>query len=186
MLEVDGERRGFLFGNGMFARYIEAYEAGVPGPRRAATVLARAVGSAVIGGAFARRLTDPIAARVTVDGVWHREGRWLTVAAGTIDQVGLGFRPFFGAVEQPGTLHALAIGGSPFTLARQLRYAWSGRSMRSPDIADRVGRELRIEASAPQLAMMDGDLIELGPNVVVRVGPRLDLLVPKRIPIRAG
>lgn len=185
MLEVDG-RRGFLFGNGLFARYIEAYEArGAPGPARAAWVLAHAVGSALIGGRFARDLTRPLPARIELDGESILDGRILVAAAGTIDDVGLGFRPFVEAVRNPGTLSTITIACSPFALAFQLHHTWRGRPMRHPDVVERQGRVLRIHSDQPRPYMLDGDLGCSGPVTCVAVGPTLDLLVaraPRRLP----
>ena len=186
MLVVDDDRMGFLFGNGLFARYIEAYEEGEPGPTRAAAVLGRAVASALVGGAFANRLTRPFAGRIEVDGQLVAEGRWLVAAAGTIDDVGLGFRPFFGSRTHPGSLHALAIGCSPYALAFQLRHTWRGRSMTHPDVHDRLGRELVVRSEHPQPFSLDGDLGRSGLVTRVRVGATIDFLVagaPVALPV---
>lgn len=178
VLDVDGTRNGFLFGNGLFARYIEAYEHGEPGPGRAAAVLARATGSAMVGGPFAAALTRPVSARLEVDGELLAEGEWLVASAGTIEQVGLGFRPFEGAARQPGSLHALGIGCSPFELALQLHRPFRGLPFDHRHIVERVGTELVIRAQEPQLYMMDGDLTQGGPTVSVRVGPAVMFWVP--------
>jgi diacylglycerol kinase family enzyme len=185
LLVVDDERMGFLFGNGLFARYIEAYEEGEPGPARAAAVLGRAVASALVGGAFANRLTRPFDARIEVDGELVAEGRWLVAAAGTVAGVGLGFRPFFGVRTHPGQLHALAIGCSPYALALQLHHTWRGRPMRHPAIHDRIGTELVVRSGHPQPYSLDGDLGRSGTVTRVRIGRTVDFLVagaPPRLP----
>jgi diacylglycerol kinase (ATP) len=178
LLEVDGDRRGFLFGNGLFARYIEAYEAGRPGPARAAWVLARAVGSALRGGPFARQLTRPFEARVLLDGEPVGEGPFRVVAAGTMDQVGLGFQPFVEAVRRPGHLAVIAIACPPAALATQLHHTLRGRPMRHPQVWERVGRRLVIEGTVRQPYMLDGDLGTTGPTTVLEVGPAIALLTP--------
>lgn len=184
MLEVDG-RRGFLFGNGLFARYIEAYEAGgEPGPARAAWVLGHAVVSALVGGPFARELTAPFPARIDLDGTTLFEGRILVAAAGTVDDVGLGFRPFVQAVRSPGVLSSITIACSPFALAFQLHHTWRGRPMRHADVVERSGAELLIHSDQPRPYMLDGDLGRSGPRTRVAIGPALDLLVaraPRRL-----
>lgn len=177
LLVVDDDRMGFLFGNGLFARYIEAYEEGDPGPTRAAAVLSRAVASALVGGTFANRLTRPFAGSIEVDGELVADGRWLVAAAGTIDDVGLGFRPFFGSRTHPGRLHALAIGCSAYALAFQLHHTWRARSMRHDDVHDRFGDELVIRSERAQPYSLDGDLGTSGPVTRVRVGRAVDFLV---------
>lgn len=179
LLIVDEDRMGFLFGNGLFARYIEAYEEGSPGPWRAGWVLAQATASALVGGAFAGRLTAPTPGRLEVDGELVREGRWLVTAAGTVDAVGLGFRPFFGAVDHPGALHAIGIGCSPFQLAFQLHRPWRARAMNHPQIVEKVGAELIVHGPPDQPYNLDGDLGRTGPVTRVRVGPRVRFLVPR-------
>ncbi|MFK7928005.1 MAG: diacylglycerol kinase family protein, partial [Myxococcota bacterium] len=179
LLDVDGTRRGFLFGNGLFARYIEAYEMGEPGPGRAASVLARATLSAMVGGPFSSALGRPVHARLEVDGELLAEGPWLVASAGTVEQVGLGFRPFMGAIRQPGSLHALGIGCTAGELALQLPLAFRGRPFTHPKIVECVGKELVIRANEPQLYMMDGDLTQGGPVVRVAMGPKVTFWVPR-------
>ena len=180
LLEVDGHRRGLLFGNGLFARYIDAYEAtGTPGPARAAWVLARATWSALTGGPHARELTAPIGARITLDDTPLPDAPWRVVAAGTVDQVGLGFQPFRAAITHPGQLAMIAIACPPAELATRLHRTWRGRPLDHPDVVERTGTRLIIEADDPQLYMLDGDLGESRPRTTVTVGPRVTLLSPR-------
>lgn len=178
MLEVDGERLGFLFGNGLFARYIAAYEEGEPGPRQAAWVLARATASAMVGGRFAQELTAPTRARLEVDGEVLGSGPWLVAAAGTVEAVGLGFRPFVGALREPGHLHCLGIGCSPFELALQLHRPLRGRPFHHDAIVEATGRELVIHGPPDQRYNLDGDLSPTGPVTTVRVARTVRFLVP--------
>ncbi|MFT7521406.1 MAG: diacylglycerol kinase (ATP) [Kiritimatiellia bacterium] len=178
LLCVDGERYGFLFGNGLFANYIAAYDESRRGSSGAALVLSRAVMSVMVGGPFAERLTERVSATLEVDGELLPGDSWLVVGAGTVDDVGLGFRPFFGAVERPGKLHMIGIGCSPFELTFQLRNTVRGRSMRGRDVVDRVGECLVIRASRAQRYNLDGDLHPSGETTTVEVGPVLRFLVP--------
>jgi diacylglycerol kinase (ATP) len=175
-LRVDGDRVGMLFGDGLFARYIIAYDAAGGGPAAAARVLARAVVSALVGGPFAARLTERRAARIEVDGEIVADGRWLVAAAGTIPQVGLGFAPFARVREAPGRFAFLVIGCSPFALALRLWRAYVGYGLAHPRVIEGVATRVRLLGSGQAPYMMDGDVGGTGPVTTVEVGPAIDVV----------
>jgi diacylglycerol kinase family enzyme len=169
---VDGEplptEVGFLFGIGIVARFIAAYEqGGEPSPLKAAWTLARAVGSAFTGGAFAEAFFRGVPARVNGDGEAWPERAWKILTVGAVDQIGLGFRPTPGALTHPGSLHAFAAASSPVAFARDLVPLFQGRPTGDPLAHDQICRDLRIEADAPLTFNLDGDLFEVGPKLRV-------------------
>lgn len=175
-LRVDGDRVGMLFGTGLFARYIQDYDAGRGGVIGAAWVLLRAVGSALVGGSYARRLTARTPAQVWVDGVEVARGSWLVAAAGVIPAVGLGFRPFAACRSDPDGFAFLVIGCSPFALALRMHRAYLGLPLRHPDVVEGVGREVRLLAEEPGPYMMDGDVSQTGPITTLTAGPPLSII----------
>ena len=64
-----GEYLGFIFGNGLMANFLgEYYGTGKYGPARAAWLLLRACGSAVIGGPFVKKLFKRFEGTLELDG----------------------------------------------------------------------------------------------------------------------
>jgi diacylglycerol kinase (ATP) len=95
-IEVEG-RVGFLFGTGVFQSFLRAYYAkgkGDPTVVTAAQTIAHTVGSVVTRGAFAKKMAGQEALQVETDGERWPDARYLAVAAGTVSEVGLGFKAF--------------------------------------------------------------------------------------------
>jgi diacylglycerol kinase family enzyme len=174
---VDGTHVGFQFGNGLVASFMEAYyEGGTVGTWKAMRVLARTAASAVVGGPFIRRLLRPVRAQVSVDGRRLEPTEYLSVAAATIPDMGLGFRPFHEIDRHPDRIQVLGFACPVHALVASLpRWYWK-RPSRRPDIVSAIGRELVIESDSPMAFQLDGDLIEGGARTVVRVGPRVRLV----------
>ncbi|MBI2897682.1 MAG: sphingosine kinase, partial [Deltaproteobacteria bacterium] len=104
VLDVDGNY-GFLFGTGLMRNYLQEYyddSDGKPSPITAVRTLVWGSISSLVKNEKGRRLTARCKAKVTCDGqVWPTDD-YLAIAAGTIDQIGLGFRPFPRAGERAG------------------------------------------------------------------------------------
>ncbi|MDP2305189.1 MAG: diacylglycerol kinase family protein [Pseudomonadota bacterium] len=170
---------GFLFGNGLIANFLEAYYAGSePSPQKAAWILARAVASALVGGALFRRLMRPIELEVEVDGVAWAPASYLCVGAGTVDDIGLRFRPFHLAPTHPNHVHAVAFGCSPFALIGQLGNIWLARPTSAPGIRSVLARRMVLRGNMPIPYMIDGDFHTGMQTLTIEVGPRVRLLVP--------
>ena len=109
----------------------EYYAGGEPTPLIAAKTLARGVGSTLVHGEMIQRMARPFRGSVELDGnkVWP-ENDYLAIAAGTIDQIGLNFRPFWRYAERPGTFHALGIHASPLRFVAELPRIWRAEPMR--------------------------------------------------------
>lgn len=163
-----GPSWGFLFGNGVVATFLERYYAGRPTPGRAALLLARAAASALRGGRFARALTTPWEGTITLDGApWGGRDRWTAVAAGTVEQMGLGSRPFHAAA--PGRLHLVAIGATPAGLARDLPRIVRGLGPAHPDDLEAVGRSVGLRSRGAHRFTIDGDLHHAGAELRLTV-----------------
>ena len=178
LLVVDGQV-GFLFGNGLISNFLEAYyEGSEPSPAKAAGLLARCVASAVVRGSFIQRIMRPVRCRVRVDdGAWSPEA-WMTVCAGTVDDIGLRFRPFWAAPQHPGHLQAVGFTTTPMQLAVLLPRIWLARRLDHPAVHDAVGTRLVLEADEPLNFMVDGDFHRGGQRLEVAVGPRIQVLIP--------
>ena len=77
-----------------------------------------------------RRMAEPFRGSVELDdGTVWAERDYLSVAGGTIDQIGLNFRPFHRYAEQPGRFHVLGIHTSPMGFVTQLPRIWRAAPM---------------------------------------------------------
>lgn len=181
LLEVDRSQYGFLFGNGLIARFLEVYyEGSAPTPAKAVWLLVRACFSAMVGGKLIRRLTIPFTGTVDVDGVRWASERYLTVAAGTVDDIGVGFRPFWKCLSHPERMHAVGIASTnPMVAVRELPRIYRGRQVRSAEFVDDVGSELILRSEEPISYMIDGDFHRGGQTLSVRTGPPVDFVLPE-------
>lgn len=171
-------RYGFIFGTGVVVAFLEAYyAAGDPSPFTAARMLARAIGSAVTGGRFAASLTKRERLRVTTDGEEWPDAAWLTVVAGSVPEIGFGFRAFARCDEQPGFFHVVGVHGTPVQVARALPRIHGGRPWRRRLAKDEVARDLVLEGEAPRFTV-DGDLYAARRAIRVSTGPAIEVLLP--------
>ncbi|MCB9679780.1 MAG: hypothetical protein H6737_32035 [Alphaproteobacteria bacterium] len=180
LLRVDERWYGFLWGNGLIARFLEVYEeVENPTAARAAAILARGSASAVVGGAFAKRLTRRWHGEVEVDGEVLERRDWLAVAAGTVEQIGLGFKPFRFVADHPGQMHAVGLGCSIGRFAFELPGVYRRQPLQAADNVEVPARRLVLRSDERATFMVDGDFHRGGNELVVEVGPSLDLLVPR-------
>lgn len=177
LLVVDGQKAGFLFGNGLMSSFLEAYyEGGDASPWKAFKVLVRTVGSALVGGSFIQRLLKPVRVTVEVDGERWEPREYLSVGAGTMADIGFGFRPYFRAPSHPDHFHALGFACGAMDIVGQLPRVRMARPMQHPNILEKVARRMIIEGDEPLSYMVDGDFHRGDKRVVVEAGPRLRLL----------
>lgn len=175
-----GDRLGFLFGTGLMYGYLAEYYAvgrGHPTPLTAASVLAKAIGSALLGGETFERILQPRKLQVVFSSGHWATRTYMTVGAGTVAQAGLGFQPFYRAFEREDQFHMLAVKGRPREVARDLPRVWMGRGMR-PETAEETTTgwaELSC-ADGPFGYFVDGDLLMAPGQLSLGVGPRFRIL----------
>jgi diacylglycerol kinase family enzyme len=173
---------GFLFGTGVVAGYLsEYYAGGDPTPLVAAQTLLRGIGSALVGGEMIRRMARPFRGTVTLDdGTTWDERDYLAVAAGTIANIGLNFRPFHRYGEQPGRFHVLGIHASPVAFVKELPRIHRALPMRPGKAYDAVSSGMVVRGRGRDEVikyMIDGDLHEARGELRVSVGPQVRLVV---------
>lgn len=182
LLRVTGDGEpvyGFLFGNGIIARFLEVYyEGGDPTPAKAAWILGRGALSAMVGGRFIRRLMRPFPGSLDVDGVRQPESQWTAIAAGTVQQIGLGFKAFYLAPDHPGQLHGIGVASSVVDLARDLPNVYRGRPLARPGNRGFPATKLVIQSEEPIGFMVDGDFHTATDSLTVEVGPSIEVALP--------
>jgi diacylglycerol kinase (ATP) len=178
-----GDEYGFLFGTGAISGFLEEYyRKRVPSPLHAAKTLVRGALSALVGGATAARITEPFEGTLMLGDTFAEafeplaQQRFVAIAAGTVDQIGLGFQPFFRASLD--AFHLLAIHTSAAGLALELPTIRLGKSMQSSRCTQHVGSFARLTANAGSFVyMLDGDLRTAGAALEVGLGPTVEFVV---------
>ena len=172
---------GFLFGTGVICGFLsEYYRNGPPNPVVAAKTLAYGIGSAMVGGKTIARMAAPFRGEVELGngGMWP-ERDYLAIAGGTIDQIGLNFRPFYRYRERPGTFHLLGIHTKAIPFVGQLPRIWRGLPMKASYTYDATPSAAIIRSPRKTIQyMVDGDLhtctgplyVETGPTVRIVIG----------------
>jgi hypothetical protein len=173
-LDVEG-KLGFLWGIGVVANFLDEYYAtGTPSPWTAVKTLARGIGSTMVRGPMVRRMTRPVEAEVTTDAGEHWPMRpFMTVTAGTIQDIGLGFKPYHRAREVRGTFQLLGIHTSALGFVLDLPRIHRAEGLRPGKAVDSVVRRAYIRTRGPVLRyMLDGDLLEHPRGeMTLRIGP---------------
>jgi diacylglycerol kinase (ATP) len=180
--QAGGEEQnyGFTFGTGVVYGFLsEYYAGGEPSPLVAAKTLARGVGSTLVQGEMIKRMARPFRGSVELEGgvVWP-ERDYLAVAAGTIDHIGLNFRPFYRYAERDESFHALGIFASPLQFVGELPRIWRAEGMRDGRTYESCNTRMIVRsADGTMRYMIDGDLHTTEGEIEVTVGPRVKIVV---------
>jgi len=171
-----GDKYGFIFGNGIVYNFLhEYYSTGDPSPSTAAKLILRAAGSTIVGSELSRRIYRRFRARVIADGdTWACED-FITVAAAVVEQIGLGFKPFYRCNERAGMFAVLGIHTSAFGFVADLPRIHAGRPMRRDKAIDAVAREVVFQPLTDEKLeyIVDGDTYVCDGELILRTGPKL-------------
>jgi diacylglycerol kinase family enzyme len=185
-------RLGFLFGTGVFAAFLEEYYArgnGAPTVWTAVQTLSAIAASVAARGPLGRKVVAQERVELTVDGArWEcpSPNGYTTIAAGTVAQAGLGFRPFRRADERSDAFHVLAVHSAPTATLRVLPRVHRGEQMPPGAARDALATEVRLKATdGPLRYMLDGELAKCEDTLVLRAGPPVRVLRPAAAAARA-
>jgi diacylglycerol kinase family enzyme len=103
---------------------------------------------------------------------------FITVAAAVVEQIGLGFRPFYRATESPDRFAVLGIHTSAAGFVTELPAIRAGKPMRRDKVIDQSARELVFESDEKLKYTIDGDTYVGEPRMVLKTGPLLRFLRP--------
>jgi diacylglycerol kinase (ATP) len=169
---------GFIFGTGAIYGFIAEYnQTDERNGLWAAEVLARASAKVVAG--RPTQVAQRWEGRVTLeDGTVFPEGSYLAIGAGTVDQIGLGFCPFYRFAEEDGRFHVLGIHTTAMGFVRRLPDVWRARAMGPEHTFDRVTAGAVIEQKGGVVRYMcDGDVHDHPGPLSIETGPRVRILV---------
>lgn len=168
VLRVDGQRHGFLWGMGYIGRFIQRYNASGPGgPFAAAWTLARMVGAAFTGSELGRAFYRPLGCAIEVDGVPWPTAPWRVVGAGTVDDAGLGFRPFYRCLDDPSRMHVVGHGASGPAFSWELPRVRMALPMQHPLAHDALATHLLVRGAEGEPYNLDGDVYIAGDRLTV-------------------
>jgi diacylglycerol kinase (ATP) len=173
----EGDRIGFVFGGGLVMRFFELYyEAPRQGIIPAARLAAQIFGGSFAGSPLARRVLEPSACTLAMDGVQHPTTAWSLVLASVVRDVGLHLLVPYRAAEEVDRFHVVATGLSPRGLGFQLPRALAGRPLKGEPLVDDLARTLRLTFHrAEDGYVLDGDVFRAA-SATVEAGPVLSVL----------
>jgi diacylglycerol kinase family enzyme len=178
LMKADRKEYGSLFGIGLSYNFLDAYyEGGTTGPCKAVQVIGHCIGSVMIGGAFSRRMTDPVKAKVYLDGRQVPIPDISAVLACTISDIGLGFKPLYRAEEKEGYFHSITTGLGASQIVMRIHKLFLGMPIRNDLTHDDIGRDLRIEPEEDTVKyMLDGELFTHEGPLQLQIGPRIQVV----------
>ena len=114
----------------------------------------------------------------TATGTRWDERDYLAVAAGTIPNIGLNFRPFHRYGEKPGHFHMLGIHAKPVAFIKDLPRIHRAEPMRPGKTYEAVSSHAVVRSADGVLRyMIDGDLHETHGELDIGIGPRVKLII---------
>jgi diacylglycerol kinase (ATP) len=178
-LRIGGEL-GFLFGSGLPANFLtEYYAPSGYGPGRAAWLLLRAFFSALWHGPFVRRLFRRFEGSVRVDGALLERTAFVGLMAGTVREVGLGFKLVHRADDDPERFGVLAMHSAVLPLALDLWAVQRGRGIAPSRAFSAVASKMDVHAKDGAMAYtIDGDLYRTHEPVAISLGPPILFIRP--------
>lgn len=175
-----GDELGFLFGSGLPANFLtEYYGPGEYGPARAAWLLARAFFSAIWHGPFIQRVFKRFEGSVRVDGTLLQHTTFVGLMAGTVREVGLGFKLVHRADDDPERFGVLAMHSGILSLALDVPAVRTGRGISTSRAFSAVASQMEIQSKNGEMAYtVDGDLYRTHEPMTIGLGPPIVFLKP--------
>ncbi|MFU8804492.1 MAG: diacylglycerol/lipid kinase family protein [Bradymonadaceae bacterium] len=177
--DESGERYGFIFGNGLVANFLEEYyAAGDPSPVSAAVLMGKGIASLSVKGELIGRLFRPFTAGIELDAEKWKERDYVSVLASTVDQIGLGFRPFIRCQETEGSFHLLAITAGAVDVAMMLPRIRLGLPVKEDKIRSAVSSRAVFRSRESISYTIDGDMhTAQDGEVVLEAGPKIEIII---------
>jgi len=174
----------FLFGCGMTTNFlVEAYR-GKKGYLKNLDVIRQCIHE-VVKSNFVRdkktlKLLHPLEAAIYSGGKRLPLKDLLVVLSGTVDQVGMGFRPLSRSSHKKGHFHTIATDVNPWKILLYIGLIGTGKGhfLRDKRYLDLVTDDIRIKASAPFEYTMDGDMYSCDGDLTVKTGPEVQFIIP--------
>ena len=142
-------------------------------------LLARAFFSALWHGPFIQRLFKRFEGSVRVDGAPLEQTAFVGLMAGTVREVGLGFKLVHRADDDPERFGVLAMHSAVLSLAFDVVAVQNGRGIAPRRAFSAVASQMDIQPKNGSMAYtIDGDLYRTHEPVAISLGPHIDFLKP--------
>jgi diacylglycerol kinase (ATP) len=178
-----GDRYGFVFGNGILANFlVEYYEGDSYGPIRAVLLMVRILASAIVRGALMRRVFMRFRGKVVVDDKALEFPDLMAVGASFVREVGLGFKLFDRADDDPDRFAVLAIHSGALALFPDLWAVRQGRGIAPRRAFSGIAKRVEINGREPEMAYtIDGDIYRAPGPLPITAGPHIAIVDPRRL-----
>jgi len=178
-----GDRYGFVFGNGILANFlVEYYQGNAYGPLRAVLLMVRILASAIVRGTLMRRVFKRFRGQVVVDDTALEFPDLMAVGASFVREVGLGFKLFDRADDDPDRFAVLAIHSGALALFPDLWAVRKGRGIAARRAFSGIARRVEITDHDPEMAYtIDGDIYRAAGPLPVTAGPPIAIVDPRRL-----
>ena len=130
-----------------------------------------------------RHMAAPNRLELEIDGERVPAADYVTIAAGTIPEFGLGFAPFPQCLEDTSRFQMLAATVSPAAFVLDLFRMRTGRTMAPDHGMLRMAQQLvltPVDGSETLQVMFDGDVMTVPAPFTVSVGPIVDVVLGTR------
>jgi diacylglycerol kinase family enzyme len=172
------ERLGFIFGTGLVAKFFEVYYAeGAGGYAGSARIFARVFAGSFVGGAYARRVLEPLPCSLEVDGRRLEPEAWSLICAAVVRDLGLRMRLTYRAGEDLRRPHLVATPLPPHKLGPRAPLVLAGKPIGGRGHFDDLIGELTIRFPGEGPFVLDGDMLR-AEEVRVTAGPPLEVVLP--------
>lgn len=178
-----GDRHGFVFGNGILANFlVEYYQGHTYGPLRALMLMVRILASAMVRGTLMRRIFKRFRGKVVVDDKTLEFPDLMAVGASFVREVGLGFKLFDRADDDPDRFAVLAIHSGALALFPDLWAVRNGRGIAASRAFSGIATCLEITGQDPEMAYtIDGDIYRASAPLPVTAGPHIAIVDPRQL-----
>jgi diacylglycerol kinase (ATP) len=171
----------FLFGMGVIANFLnECYSDGQKGFRKNIEAIGKTFGEVLntllISGDADLSVVKHMDAEVRINSRRIGFRNLLFVLAGTVENIGMGFRALYKSNDMPGMFHVFINGMQPIELISQLNKFLGGSSIENNFHLDETVKKLEIETGMEFEYTMDGDMYRAEKRLVVEVGVPVKLL----------
>jgi diacylglycerol kinase (ATP) len=177
----DAERIGFIFGTGLVARFFEEYYArGARGYSGAAAIVARVFAESFVGGAYARKILDPLPCTVEAEGRRLAPEAWSLVCASVVPDLGIHMMVTYRAGEDLARPHLVASALPPRALGPRAPLVLLGKRIGGEGHFDDLVESFVVrfpeagDGRGPYV--LDGDMLRAA-AVEVTAGPPVDVAI---------
>ncbi len=176
-----GKYYAFIFGIGVVPNFLSAYYEGPrTGAVKATEIIVRGVVSGITGGQFAKKLLQKVYATVTINGREVPFEVITAILAQTIENLSLGFKPMYRALEKKGTFHTYVAGLSLPQIITKIPHLFLGKPIKHKLVYDELAETMIIDSKFPLKYTLDGDLFESEDKIIAKIGPSVKFAIPER------